>query len=148
MVDDVTFDDVKRAARAIQGALVRTPTRPSLTLSQITGAQVWLKFENRQFTASFKERGALNRLLTLTDAEKARGVVAMSAGNHAQGVAYHAGRLGIPATIVMPLATPFTKVRHTRDFGARVILEGHDLSHADAVARAIAHEQGLTFIHP
>jgi threonine dehydratase len=148
MVDDVTFDDVKRAARAVQGALVRTPTRPSLTLSQITGAQVWLKFENRQFTASFKERGALNRLLTLTDAEKARGVVAMSAGNHAQGVAYHAGRLGIPATIVMPLATPFTKVRHTRDFGARVILEGHDLSHADAVARAIADEQGLTFIHP
>jgi threonine dehydratase len=144
----VSIDDVKDAARAIQGALVRTPTRHSLTLSRIIGCEVWLKFENRQFTASFKERGALNRLLALTPEERVRGVAAMSAGNHAQGVAYHAGRLGIPATIVMPLATPFTKVKHTRDFGARVILEGHDLSQANDVARAIAEREGLVFIHP
>ena len=102
----VTLDDVKAAARATEGALVRTPTRRSLTLSRIAGCEVYLKFENRQFTASFKERGALNRLLALTPEERTRGVVAMSAGNHAQGVAYHAGRLGIDATIVMPLATP------------------------------------------
>ncbi|MBN9588204.1 MAG: threonine ammonia-lyase [Alphaproteobacteria bacterium 64-11] len=144
----VTFDDVKAAARAVGGALVRTPTRRSLTLSRIAGCEVWLKFENRQFTASFKERGALNRLLALTPDEKKRGVAAMSAGNHAQGVAYHAGRLGIPATIVMPLATPFTKVKHTRDFGARVILQGHDLIEANAAARALADAEGLTFIHP
>jgi threonine dehydratase len=106
----VTLDDVRAAARATGAALVRTPTRRSQTLSRIAGCEVWLKFENRQFTASFKERGALNRLLALSPEEKARGVAAMSAGNHAQGVAYHAGRLGIPATIVMPLATPFTKV--------------------------------------
>jgi threonine dehydratase len=144
----VTLDDVKAAARATAGALVRTPTRRSLTLSRIAGCEVYLKFENRQFTASFKERGALNRLLALSPAEKARGVAAMSAGNHAQGVAYHAGRLGIPATIVMPLATPFTKVKHTRDFGARVILEGEDLNAANAAARAIAGAEGLAFIHP
>jgi threonine dehydratase/predicted amino acid-binding ACT domain protein len=132
----------------IQPALVRTPTRHSRTLSGIAGCEVWLKFENRQFTASFKERGALNRLLALTPDERVRGVAAMSAGNHAQGVAYHAGRLGIPATIVMPLATPFTKVKHTRDFGARVILEGEDLNAANAAARAIAEADSLTFIHP
>jgi threonine dehydratase len=144
----VSFEDVKDAARATAGALVRTPTRHSLTLSQIAGCEVWLKFENRQFTASFKERGALNRLLALTPEEKARGVAAMSAGNHAQGIAYHAGRLGIPATIVMPLATPFTKVKHTRDFGATVIQEGRDLSQANDLARAIAGREGLVFIHP
>ena len=144
----VTFDDVKAASGAIAGALVRTPTRHSLTLSRITGCQVWLKFENRQFTASFKERGALNRLLALSPDERKRGVAAMSAGNHAQGVAYHAGRLRIPATIVMPLATPFTKVRHTSDFGAHVIQQGHDLIEANALARQIAEDQGLTFIHP
>jgi len=144
----VTLDDVKAAARATEGALVRTPTRRSLTLSRIAGCEVYLKFENRQFTASFKERGALNRLLALTPEERTRGVVAMSAGNHAQGVAYHAGRLGIDATIVMPLATPFTKVKHTRDFGARVILEGDDLNAANAAARAIEEGEGLTFIHP
>jgi threonine dehydratase len=144
----VTLDDVKAAARATAGALVRTPTRHSQTLSHIAGCEVYLKFENRQFTASFKERGALNRLLALSPAEKTRGVAAMSAGNHAQGVAYHAGRLSIPATIVMPLATPFTKVKHTRDFGARVILQGRDLNEADVAARAIAEGQGLTFIHP
>ena len=143
-----TLADIQRASAAILPALVRTPTHHSRTLSDIAGCEVWLKFENRQFTASFKERGALNRLLSLTGDERKRGVAAMSAGNHAQGVAYHAGRLGIPATIVMPEATPFNKVKHTRDFGATVILHGKDLIEADAEARRIAGEQGLTFIHP
>jgi threonine dehydratase len=143
-----TFADIQRAAMDIQPALVRTPTRHSRTLSGIAGCEVWLKFENRQFTASFKERGALNRILALTDGEKKRGVAAMSAGNHAQGVAYHAGRLGIPATIVMPVTTPFNKVKHTRDFGATVIQHGASLVEADAEARRIAKEQDLTFIHP
>lgn len=143
-----TFSDIQKAAAAIQPALVRTPTRHSRTLSGIAGCEVWLKFENRQFTASFKERGALNRILALSEAEKKRGVAAMSAGNHAQGVAYHAGRLGIPATIVMPVTTPFNKIKHTRDFGACVIQHGQSLVEADAEARRIAGEQGLTFIHP
>jgi len=143
-----TFTDIQNAQRAIQAALVRTPTRHSRTLSGIAGCEVWLKFENRQFTASFKERGALNRLLALSEDEKQRGVAAMSAGNHAQGVAYHAGRLGIPATIVMPVTTPFNKVKHTRDFGATVIQHGQGLVEADTEARRIAGEQGLTFIHP
>src|ERR1700740_428038 len=119
-----SFSDIKDAQARIAPALVRTPTRHSRTLSGIAGCDVWLKFENRQFTASFKERGALNFLLALDAGARKRGVAAMSAGNHAQGVAYHAGRLGIPATIVMPLSTPFNKVKHTRDFGADVILEG------------------------
>jgi threonine dehydratase len=144
----VTLSDIRAAAAAIQGAVVRTPTRHSQTLSAIAGCEIWLKFENRQFTASFKERGALNFLLSLDDAARKRGVAAMSAGNHAQGVAYHAGRLGIPAVIVMPLSTPFNKVKHTRDFGAEVILEGQDLTEANAVARALAAERHLTFIHP
>jgi len=143
-----TFTDIQDAQRAIAPALVRTPTRHSRTLSGIAGCDVWLKFENRQFTASFKERGALNRILSLSEEEKRRGVAAMSAGNHAQGVAYHAGRLGIPATIVMPVTTPFNKIKHTRDFGATVIQHGKDLVEADAQARRIAGEQGLTFIHP
>ncbi len=143
-----TIDDVRAAARAIQGAVERTPTRHSDTLSRITGAEVFLKFENLQYTASFKERGALNKLLSLTDAQRARGIVAMSAGNHAQGVAYHAGRLNIPATIVMPEGTPFTKVKHTKDFGARVVLEGATLSDANRRARAIEAEEKLTFVHP
>ena len=143
-----TFADIQKAQAAIAPSLVRTPTRHSRTLSDIAGCEVWLKFENRQFTASFKERGALNRILSLNDAERKRGVAAMSAGNHAQGVAYHAGRLGIPATIVMPVTTPFNKVKHTRDFGATVILHGASLVEADAEARRIAAEQGLTFIHP
>jgi threonine dehydratase len=144
----VAIADIRAAAAAIDGALVRTPTRLSRTLSNIAGCEVWLKFENRQFTASFKERGALNRLLALTPDEKRRGVAAMSAGNHAQGVAYHAGRLGIPATIVMPVTTPFNKIKHTEDFGAAVIQEGRDLAEADRAARAIAAAEGLTFIHP
>jgi threonine dehydratase len=143
-----SFADIQNAQAAIGAALVRTPTRHSRTLSGIAGCEVWLKFENRQFTASFKERGALNRLLALNEDEKKRGVAAMSAGNHAQGVAYHAGRLGIPATIVMPVTTPFNKIKHTRDFGAIVIQHGQGLVEADAEARRIAVEQGLTFIHP
>jgi len=144
----ITIDDVRAAARAIQGAVERTPTRHSETLSRITGAQIHLKFENLQYTASFKERGALNKLLSLTEEQRKRGVAAMSAGNHAQGVAYHAGRLGIPATIVMPQGTPFTKVKHTKDFGARVILEGATLSESYARALTVAEADGLTFVHP
>jgi threonine dehydratase len=144
----ITIDDVRAAARAIQGAVERTPTRHSETLSRITGAEIHLKFENLQYTASFKERGALNKLLSLTEEQRKRGVAAMSAGNHAQGVAYHAGRLGIPATIVMPQGTPFTKVKHTKDFGARVILEGATLSESYARALVVAEEEGLTFVHP
>jgi threonine dehydratase len=143
-----TLTDIQTAAALIQPALVRTPTRHSRTLSEIAGCEVWLKFENRQFTASFKERGALNRILSLSADEKKRGVAAMSAGNHAQGVAYHAGRLGIPATIVMPVTTPFNKIKHTRDFGATVVVHGNDLIAADAEARRLAAEGGLTFIHP
>jgi threonine dehydratase len=108
----ITLADIEAAARAIAGAVEMTPARHSRTLSAIAGAEIFLKFENLQFTASFKERGALNKLLSLGEVERKRGVIAMSAGNHAQGVAYHAGRLGVPATIVMPEGTPFTKVKH------------------------------------
>ena len=126
--EQVTFDDIRAAAKAIAGAVERTPTRMSRTLSAMAGCDIFLKFENLQFTASFKERGALNKLLSLDAAARKRGVAAMSAGNHAQGVAYHAGRLGIPATIVMPEGTPFNKVKHTKDFGARVVIEGATLT--------------------
>src|ERR1700756_3218718 len=124
----VTLEDIRAAAKRIAGAIEPTPFVHSRTLSKLTGAEIFLKFENLQFTASFKERGALNKLLSLNAAERKNGVIAMSAGNHAQGVAYHAGRLGIPATIIMPEGTPFTKVKHTRDFGARVFIEGATLS--------------------
>lgn len=144
----VSLADIRAAAAAIQGAVLRSPMRHSRTLSEIVGAEIFLKFENRQFTASFKERGALNRLLQLTAIERIRGVVAMSAGNHAQGVAYHAGRLGIPATIVMPVTTPFTKIKYTRDFGATVLVEGRDLNEATEVARRLEAQQHLTFVHP
>lgn len=144
----IQIDDVHRAADAIAGAVERTPSRYSLTLSKIAGCEIFLKFENFQFTASFKERGALNKLLALSAEERTHGVVAMSAGNHAQGVAYHAGRLKIPATIVMPENTPYNKVKHTKDFGARVILHGKSLSDADAKARAIAIADNLLFVHP
>lgn len=144
----VSLTDIEAAARAIDGQIEHTPLRYSRTLSEITGAQVWIKFENLQFTASFKERGALNKLLSLSNAEKAAGVIAMSAGNHAQGVAYHASRLGIPSTIVMPKGTPFVKIEHTRNFGARVIIHGETLADADAHARQLEREGGLTFVHP
>ena len=144
----LTFADIQAAAARLNGAVLQTPFVESRTLSQITGAQVYLKFENLQFTASFKERGALNKLLMLSDAERARGVVAMSAGNHAQGVAYHAQRLGLRAVIVMPRFTPGVKVERTRGFGAEVVLHGDTLAEARAHAYQLAQEQQLTFVHP
>ncbi|MFM9865396.1 MAG: threonine ammonia-lyase [Micropepsaceae bacterium] len=144
----VTLEDVQRAAAAIRGAIEKTPFHHSRTISQVTGADVYLKFENLQFTASFKERGALNKLLSLTLAERKAGVIAMSAGNHAQGVAYHAARLGIPATIVMPESTPFVKVKHTMGHGARVIQQGATLADSDRIAHEVADKEGLVFVHP
>jgi threonine dehydratase len=144
----VTLEDVQRAAAAIKGAIERTPFHHSRTISQVTGTDVYLKFENLQFTASFKERGALNKLLSLTLAERKAGVIAMSAGNHAQGVAYHAARLGIPATIVMPESTPFVKVKHTMGHGARVIQQGATLADSDRIAHEVAGKEGLVFVHP
>jgi threonine dehydratase len=144
----VSLADVRKAAERIAGAVERTPCLHSRTLSRLTGAEVFLKFENLQFTASFKERGALNRLLLLPQAERRRGVIAMSAGNHAQGVAYHAARLGIRSVIVMPKGTPNTKVKNTQVHGAEVVLEGESLTEAAAHAQARAAREGLTFIHP
>lgn len=144
----VTLTDIENAARAIAGAVEVTPARHSRTLSALTGAEIFLKFENLQFTASFKERGALNRLLSLDPGERSRGVIAMSRGNHAQGVAYHAGRLGVPVTIVMPEGTPFTKVKHTADFGANVVIEGTSLYESYTRAMDLAREHGFTLIHP
>ena len=144
----VAIADIRAAAARIKGAVERTPCLHSRTLSKLTGADVFLKFENLQFTASFKERGALNRLLLLTPDERARGVIAMSAGNHAQGVAYHAARLGIPAVIVMPKGTPNTKIKNTQVHGAEVVLEGDSLAEAADQAQARAAAEGLTFIHP
>ena len=144
----ISFADVVAAREAISGAVVRTPCLKSRTLSLITGADVWLKFENLQFTASFKERGALNKLLTLSEDEKRRGVIAMSAGTHAQGVAYNAQRLGIPATIVMPVHTPVVKVMQTESHDASVILRGEKLEESADHARKLAAERGYVFIHP
>ncbi|MEL7128682.1 MAG: threonine ammonia-lyase [Pseudomonadota bacterium] len=144
----VTLEDIHAAAAILDGQIERTPMRYSRTLSTITGAEVWIKFENMQFTAAFKERGALNRLSKLTEQEKQRGVIAVSAGNHAQGVAYHAKRLGIPATIVMPITTPFNKVEHTRDHGARVLLDGLTFDEASVFAATVRARDSLTFIHP
>ncbi|MBK7950755.1 MAG: threonine ammonia-lyase [Deltaproteobacteria bacterium] len=140
--------DVLAAARRIAGSVVRTPCLESRTLSEITGARVFVKFENLQFTASFKERGALAKLLALSAEERERGVVAMSAGNHAQAVAHHATRLGIRSTIVMPLYTPNVKVEYTQRLGAEVVLHGDDLDAASDRAFALARERGLTFVHP
>ena len=140
--------DIQHAAERLRGQVLATPCVESRTLSQLTGAQVFLKFENLQFTASFKERGALNKLAQLTAQERAQGVIAMSAGNHAQGVAFHAQRLGIRAVIVMPRFTPGVKVARTRGFGAEVILHGDTLDAASEHAHRLAREQGLTFVHP
>ena len=140
--------DIHQARQRLLGQVLETPCVESRTLSQITGAQVFLKFENLQFTASFKERGACNKLVQLTAAERERGVIAMSAGNHAQGVAYHAQRLGLRAVIVMPRFTPSVKVEGTRSFGAEIVLHGDTLDEARAHAQAIAAQQQLTFIHP
>ena len=144
----VSLADVKAAQATLAGAIVNTDMDPSRTLSKIFGCEIWLKFENLQFTGAFKERGALNRLTALTPAERERGVIAMSAGNHAQGVAYHASRLSIPATIVMPEATPIVKVENTRAHGAQVVLHGATLEEAAEHAHALAAERGLVFIHP
>lgn len=140
--------DIQAAAARLQGQVLDTPCVESRTLSQIAGCQVFLKFENLQYTASFKERGACNKLAQLTADERARGVVAMSAGNHAQGVAYHAQRLGLRAVIVMPRFTPGVKVERTRGFGAEAVLHGDTLDEARAHARALAQQQGLVFVHP
>ena len=148
MALSVTFSDVEAAGARIAGYVVRTPALAADSISEAVGARVTLKLETRQRTSSFKDRGAANRLLQLTAAERERGVIAMSAGNHAQAVAYQATRLGIPATIVMPENTPFTKVRRTRQFGARIVLAGDGLAEAGDRAREIAAEQHLTLIHP
>ena len=144
----VDLADIRRAAEIIRGHVLETPCVFSRTLSEITGAEVHLKFENLQFTASFKERGACHRLSQLSPEERRRGVVAMSAGNHAQGVAYHGQRLGIPVVIVMPRHTPAVKVERTRGFGAEVVTAGDTLEEARDHADALARERGLTFVHP
>ena len=148
MLEPPTIDDIRAAAERIKGAVIRTPMLVSRTLSEVVGAEVWLKFENLQFTAAYKERGALNKLLQLSREERKRGVIAASAGNHAQAVAYHAKRLGIPATIVMPEPTPTVKVTQTAGFGATVVLHGDMLDDAYAKARELALENGYVFIHP
>jgi len=147
-VQPPTIDDIRAAARRIEGAVVRTPMLKSRTLSEIIGAEVWLKFENLQFTAAYKERGALNKLLQLTPEERARGVIAASAGNHAQAVAYHGNRLGIPVVIVMPEPTPTIKVTQTEGHGARVVLFGAMFDDAYAKARELEREEGYVFVHP
>jgi threonine dehydratase len=143
-----TIDHIRAAAQRIQGAVIRTPMLVSRTLSEIIGAEVWLKFENLQFTAAYKERGALNKLLQLSPEERARGVIAASAGNHAQAVAYHAKRLGIPATIVMPEPTPTVKITQTAGHGATVVLHGQMFDDAYAKAKELALENGYVFVHP
>ena len=144
----VTVDDILAARTRIAGAIVKTPTLISQTLSDMLGCKVYLKFENLQFTAAYKERGALNRLLQLDDASRAKGVIAASAGNHAQGLAYHGKRLGVPVTIVMPTTTPIIKVTQTRSHGATVVQFGEKFDDAYAHARELEAQQGLTFVHP
>ena len=144
----VTFADIGAAARRIAGQVVRTPCTFSQRLSTATQHQLWIKAENQQITSAFKERGALNKLLLLSDAERARGVYAASAGNHAQGLAYHAQRLGIPATIVMPNGTPFVKIQKTQGFGANVVIEGKGYDDASAHAIALCSEVGGVYVHP
>ena len=144
----LTLGDVEAAAERIGDAVVRTPTLHSQTLSQITGADVWLKFENLQFTAAYKERGALNALLLMDEATRKRGVIAASAGNHSQGLSYHGTRLGVPVTIVMPRTTPAVKVMQTESVGGKVVLEGETYDDAYAHARKLEGDLGLSFVHP
>ncbi len=144
----LSLDDIRAAADRLKGHVERTPLRHSRTLSEITGAEVWVKFENLQFTAAYKERGALNTLLQLGQNVRKRGVIAASAGNHSQGLAYHAARLGIPVTIVMPRSTPFVKVQQTRAHGAEVVLEGDNYDEASGVAQRLCNERDLAFVHP
>jgi threonine dehydratase len=147
-MSQLALSDIQAAAQRLRGQVLETPCVASRTLSHITGAEVFLKFENLQFTASFKERGACNKLVQLSPEERARGVIAMSAGNHAQGVAYHAQRLGLRAVVVMPLFTPGVKVVRTRAFGAEVVLHGDTLDAAREHAQMLAAAQGLVFVHP
>ena len=142
------FEDILAAQARLEGHIERTPCRHSRTLSEITGAEVWVKFENHQFTAAYKERGALNKLLLLGENVRSRGVIAASAGNHSQGLSYHAARLGIPVTIVMPKGTPFVKVQQTRAHGAEVLIEGDSYDEASAHARKVCDDRELTFVHP
>ena len=144
----VTLADIEAAAARIAGQVVRTPTLKSITLSKMTGAEIWLKFENLQFTAAYKERGALNKLLTMGDNALKNGVIAASAGNHAQALAYHGARLGVPVTIVMPVTTPTTKVMQTEGHGATVVMFGETFDAAYAHARELEQERALTFVHP
>jgi len=144
----VTVEDIRKAAEQIAGEVVRTPLVPARRLGEMLGCELYLKLENLQYTASFKDRGSLNKLKSLTPAQAKYGVIAMSAGNHAQGVAYHAKRLGIPAVIVMPEFAPFSKVERTRDLGARVVLTGDTLDASAVAAREIAEKENLTFVHP
>lgn len=144
----VTFDDIRHAQTLLKGNAVRTPFLVAPRLSDLTGADVYVKLENQQVTSSFKDRGAYVKLASLEEAERRRGVVTMSAGNHAQAVAYHAGRLGIPATIVMPETTPFTKVERTRGHGATVVLSGETLADSQVTAEALVAEKDLVLVHP
>ena len=148
MTSTLTLEDIRAAAVRLRGQVQDTPCLPSRTLGALLGCEVFLKFENHQFTASFKERGALNKIAQLTPDERARGVLAVSAGNHAQGVAYHAQRLAIPATIVMPRFAPAVKVERTRGFGAEVVLEGDGFDDARTYGLALAGQRGLTVVHP
>src|SRR5947209_3492956 len=145
---NVTIADIERARRTIAGQVLRTPMLPAPRLSALTGAEVFVKYENLQVTNSFKERGAFNKLASLSEAQRSHGVIAMSAGNHAQAVAYHAARLGIPATIVMPVTTPFVKVEATQAHDAEVVLDGETIVEAQMRAEALARERGLTAVHP
>src|SRR6476646_11868723 len=144
----VTIADIEAARRTIAGQVLRTPMLPAPKLSALTGADVHVKYENLQVTNSFKDRGALNKLASLTANERSGGVIAMSAGNHAQAVAYHAARLSIPATIVMPVTTPIVKIEATQAHGATVMLEGETVAEAQKKAESLAHERGLTWVHP
>ena len=148
MPPSLTIETIRAAAARVRGEVIDTPCLLSRTLSQLAGCEVYLKFENLQFTASFKERGAFNKMAQLTPAERAAGVLAVSAGNHAQGVAYHAQRMGIPATVVMPRFASGVKVENTRGFGATVVLEGDTFDDARAHGLALAAERGLTVVHP
>jgi threonine dehydratase len=144
----VTVADIEAARRTIAAKVLRTPMLPAPKLSALTGAEVYVKYENLQVTNSFKDRGALNKLAALSSDARERGVIAMSAGNHAQAVAYHAARLGIPATIVMPVTTPFVKVQATEAHGAEIVLDGESVAEAQVRAETIARQRGLTFVHP
>src|SRR5258708_19132590 len=144
----ITVADIEAARRTIAGQVLRTPMLPAPKLSALTAAEVYVKYENLQVTNSFKDRGALNKLASLSASERGRGVIAMSAGNHAQAIAYHAARLATPATIVMPVTTPFVKIEATQAHGAEVVLEGDTVAEAQIRAETIARQRGLTFVHP